>query len=119
MTPDALTARRVRHSVEACLICQPNCCKDILIPRHFSNNSFPLFFPSPFTFLRCPTRSCHEEGGRGGEGGEGAETRRKQEERTRKEAKEAETAVILAMRQAAKELVEKSRSREKSPPLAS
>jgi hypothetical protein len=48
------------------------------------------------------------------------ETRRKQEERTRKEAKEAETAVILAMRQAAKELVEKkSRSREKSPPLAS
>ena len=45
-----------------------------------------------------------------------AQARRKQEERgARKGAKEAETAAILAMRQAAKEL--KSRNREESPPL--
>jgi hypothetical protein len=43
----ALTARRVRHGVEADLICQPGTSpdKDALVPRRFSNNSLPPFFP--------------------------------------------------------------------------
>ena len=71
--------------------------------------------------------SCPGEEGRAKRAAEAAkvvkeaEARRKQEKRrARKEAKEAETAAILAMRQAAKELVEKkSRNREESPPLVS
>jgi len=54
----ALTARRVWYGVGADLICQPWSFaryKDALVPRRFSNNSLPPFYPSLFTFLHRPT----------------------------------------------------------------